>query len=248
MSSIGVTYVAWGGGIEQAVRSATTAASFGYKTCLISNGDAPSLFDHVLTVDGPLETPSHKVAYYSLSPWETTLYLDTDTFVLDNLDFGFRQAKLHGLSMAIAPACYVGPHWGLSIHPDIQQYNAGVIFHHRTHPEFEELWQDVQRILDEESLPGIEPPPINDQSALSLHLHRTGKHPFVLNPNWNLRPQFGMRNGFGPIKIWHCDVEPPPRLSTERFWSVRNPYHRPSVLWSHLWSRVKKRFQKGMAL
>lgn len=237
----GITYVAWGKGVDQAVRSAATARQFGYRTCLITNQDVSAPFDRILVVDGPLETPTHKLAYYDLSPWETTLYLDTDTFVLDNLDFGFQQARLHGLCMAIAPACYLGPHWELPIDPDIQQYNAGVIFHHRPFQDFFDLWTQVQEIVRKEWVPHIFPPPINDQSALSLYLHRAGKHPFVLNPNWNLRPQFGMRSGFGPIKIWHCDVGPPSRLDDSRFWRVGNPYHRPRVFCSRLWTRFQER-------
>ena len=243
----GITYVAWGRGVEQAVRSALSAQRFGYRTCLITNESVrASCFERLIRVEGPLSTPSHKVAFYPLSPWETTLYLDTDTLVLNDLDFGFRQARLHGLAMAIAPACYLGPHWGLSVDPDIQQYNAGVIFYHRSHDGFSGLWTEVMRILDEEFVEGVHPAPVNDQSALSLHLSRSQKHPFVLNPNWNLRPQFGMRHGFGPIKIWHCDVPPPRTLNDERFWSIGNPYLRPAVLLSNLWIRVVARLRREL--
>ena len=181
------------------------------------------------------------MAYYQLSPYPVTLFLDTDTFVMDSLDFGFQQARLHGLSLALAPACFVGPHWGLDVDPNLQQYNAGVIFHNREHPSYRNLWDEVEAVLRREWVTGQTPPPINDQSALSLHLHRMGLNPYVLAPNWNLRPQFGMRTGFGGIKIWHCGEPPPAGLATEGFWRVGNPYHRPQVVLRRLLTRLKRR-------
>ncbi|HEX9887595.1 MAG TPA: hypothetical protein VGA70_13945 [Longimicrobiales bacterium] len=204
--SRGITYVAWGVGIEEAERSAASARRYGVKSCLISPGYSGDGFERVLTADAPLRFPADKVSQYARTPWDVTLLLDSDTMVLGELDFGFQMAERHGLAVVVAPNTSFVLHYGVRGDRDAPQYNGGVLFWDRRRPVYSDLWRDVQAIMEAEAEDWSvleENPALNDQSALSRYLHERGFNPYVLPLTWNLRPQFGMTTGYGPIKILH---------------------------------------------
>ena len=209
--SRGVTYVAWGRCIADAERSAETARRFGLKTCLLAPDYSGSSFDVFLPVELPLRFPTDKVFVYNRSPWDTTLFLDTDTLIFGDLDFGFEMAERHGMAAGLAFSNSIPAVWGLPVDPDIVQYNGGVLFVHRHHPAMKNLWEQLgEEILQQ--VPDLatrtDNPRFNDQAGLALLLFQQRFAPYVLPPNWNLRPQLGMRNGHGPIKIWHSREAP----------------------------------------
>jgi hypothetical protein len=212
----GVTYVAWNGCIEEAERSARSAKKFGLETCLIAPSYRGDAFDRVVQTRRKLLFPAEKVFVYHLSPWDETLYLDSDTIVLGELTFGFEMARRYGIALVIAPGTYVKDHWDLEdedIPDDLTDYNGGVIFFNKKHPVAEGLWQALRDELGKiDWMTQKENPRYNDQSALSVLLHRKGINPYVLPQNWNLRPHLGMKRGHGPIKIWHSASRLPRNL------------------------------------
>ena len=58
---------------------------------------------------------------------------------------------------------------------------------------------------------------------LSVLLYEKQINPYVLPQNWNLRPEYGMISGFGPIKIWHSRYKIPPNFDPKQkeFWSLK---------------------------
>jgi hypothetical protein len=223
MPTRGVTYVAWGKCIKEAEKSAQSARKFGLKTCLIAPAYSGKAFDRFVATQQKLEYSRQRAFVYHLSPWEQTLYLDADTVVLGDLSFGFEMAHKHGIALAIAPACFLKHHWQLEHNgfpEDLPEYNAGVIFLDRRHPGMQNFWQQVQEELRDFS--SYQNPPGNDQPALSLLLYRKGINPYVLPQNWNLRTEYGMRAGFGPVKIWHSRQPIPRDFAPEQrsWWSL----------------------------
>lgn len=223
MVSRGITYVCWGKCIEEAENSARTAKRFGLNTSLIApeyNGD---IFDRFIRTQEKLMHSRQRVFVYHLSPWDETLYLDSDTVILGDLTFGFDMAHKFGIALAIAPACYLKYHWKLEqndLPAELPDYNAGVIFFNRHHPRMKNLWQMVQEEL-KNCLQHREQHDY-DQLALSLLLYKKEINPYALPQNWNLRPQHGMRNGYGPIKIWHSRNSIPDDFDTQQkgWWTL----------------------------
>lgn len=86
----GVFYLYWGDNHKQEVKfSKSSALNYGY-----------NVSDACLNETSIL---GNKSQMYDLSPFENTLYLDTDTIICGNLDFGFKMAERHGIAMCIAP-------------------------------------------------------------------------------------------------------------------------------------------------
>ena len=225
----GITYTAWGDkAIVQAIRSAKSVAQFNYPTCLITDFQYDSIdneFDHVIYTDKSLNIPTQKVFYYNLTPFDVTLYLDTDTIVINNIDFGFEAAKKHGIALTFAPATSFAEHWGLSYPSELPQYNGGVIFHSKKHHLYGSFWDWVEEAIRKE-YPDIDDrgrnPAFNDQSAMSAIIYERNISPYVLPYTWNLRPDFLMTAGFGLIRIWHSPHPPVNNVNrnAKKFWSL----------------------------
>jgi len=148
---------------------------------------------------------------FDYSPFETTVFLDTDTVVLDHLDFGFEMAERHGLACCINECPWARRY--RDIGGDQLEYNTGVLFfNHAAQPVFDR-WKALAHEIDSSIVfHGSHGPtvmPHNDQAGFSQALVDTGFNPFVLPLNWNLRPIWH-HSFFGPIKIWHDHADPPP--------------------------------------
>jgi hypothetical protein len=155
-----------------------------------------------------------KARMYDLSPYEETLYLDADTEVLDNLDFGFEMAARHGVAVSICE-CPYARRYERSITGDVVEYNTGVVFFtksEKAEPLFRR-WAELAPMLDSSvrfnSPQGIGVMPRNDQASFAAAVHGLGFNPYVLPCNWNLRPGY-QQVFFGPVKIWH-DFGPVPK-------------------------------------
>ena len=178
----GVLYMVWGDRCEQELaRSLESARLFGLPTHVVRGDSNASLVQ--------------KSAMYHQSPFAQTLFLDSDTVLLDDPSYGFEMAARHGLCVVIAPAGNAAIHWHLDDAPvDLVQYNTGVIFFSKR-PPVEQLFETWRRRSD----PGQR----NDQPGFALAVHETGFNPFVLPLMWNYRAAYGQGPIFGPIKIWH---------------------------------------------
>jgi len=149
---------------------------------------------------------SQKASIYDLSPFEETLFLDSDTEVLgDDLSFGFDKAARHGIAMCFNPACLAcrsGNRGGFS--PHAIEYNTGVIFFRKS-PDVQavfEAWKRHIHLTDA------------DQPGFAKAMDETGFNPFVLPNNWNYRAGQD-HQCFGPVNIWHS------RRAIPRKWDNR---------------------------
>lgn len=165
-----------------------------------------------------------KARMYEMSPFDETLYLDVDTEVLGNLEFGFEKALKFGLACCICEAPYACRFEKSAIKGDVIEYNTGVMFFTKR-PEVERLFVEWARLAPgmDSSLRwmsdrGVQTQAQNDQPSFAKAVHDLDYHPFVLPPNWNFRPDF-QKSFFGPIKIWHSFKPMPDEL---RFFNNSN--------------------------
>ena len=179
----------------------------------------PELPHEIIKVKAPggqASSLNQKAAIFDLSPFEETLFLDLDTVVLDNLNFGFEKAKQFGLAMSICEAPW-GRRYPKIFTGDEVEYNTGVIFFNKKAKIVFDKWKELAALIDSSIIAvnerGVYTMPANDQGSFALAIEQTGFNPFVLPLNWNFRPMWH-RSFFGPIKIWH-DYSNPPELFNE---------------------------------
>lgn len=192
----GVLYVYWGDKLDQELRrSIQSVAKLGYDHTVVKLQHDAQLGD--------------KSSMFSRTPYDLTLYLDTDTVMFQNVDFGFRMAEQHGIAAAIAPACFARRVVdGLT---DEVEYNTGVLFFART--------QEVSRVFDRwqhfaPAYPGA------DQSSFTQALYEQGFNVSVLPQNFNYRAGLAPRRIYGPLKIWHSRAPIPDNIQS---WNTIEP-------------------------
>jgi hypothetical protein len=152
-----------------------------------------------------------KAKMLDLSPFESTLFLDADTVVLDRLDFGFTKSERFGVACCICECPWARRYGGLG--GDSIEYNTGVLFFTRQMQSLFEAWKSNAATLDSSITfrtggDKFAKMPFNDQGGFAQAIEELSINPFVLPLNWNLRPIW-QKTLFGPVKIWH-DYSPVP--------------------------------------
>ena len=204
MSKQGALYVVWGD-VDEAVLERSIAS---LKVC------HPELPVHVERLpDG--STLLDKARMLDFTPFDETLFLDMDTVVLGDLDFGMRKGREVGLAICICECPWARRYTGLS--GDLVEYNTGVIFFtNKAKPVFD-AWKSLVEKVDSSIVfragGDYVKMPLNDQAGFAKAIDDTGFVPYVLPLNWNFRPRWH-KSWFGPLKIWH-DYAPVPDALVE---------------------------------
>jgi len=144
---------------------------------------------------------------YEFSPFQETLFLDSDTVLIEDPTFGFEMAARHGIALSIEPDCWAQRQW-TEIAPkrvtkDIPEYNTGVIFFIK-HPKARKLFERWHEIAWDYGAK-------HDQWGFAQAVYDSCSNPFILPQNWNFRDSMI----YGPLKIWHVRDIPPPRNTEE---------------------------------
>ena len=208
MAERGVLYVYWG----------DRAAAVAERSMASLRRHHPELPIHVERLPDGLDPElglSAKARMFAMSPFESTLFLDADTVVLDRLDFAFEKAERFGLACSICECPWARRFAGLS--GDVVEYNTGVVFFSSAAGAIFQAWEAASATVDSSTLwidahgagRGMR---FNDQAAFAAAVEGSGMAPFVLPANWNFRPEWH-RSVFLPIKIWHDYRDVPERLA-----------------------------------
>jgi hypothetical protein len=184
----------------------------------------PELPHEIIRVDAPSDDAhslNRKTEMMDLSPFDQTLFLDLDTVVMGNLEFGFQQAERFGIAMSICESPWARRYANI-FQADEVEYNTGVIFFTKKSSAVFENWKELSCKIDSSHV-GVSDGkvykmPANDQGSFALSMMKAEFNPFILPLNWNFRPMWH-RSFFGPIKIWHDYSNPPP------FFEEMNDYY-----------------------
>lgn len=184
----------------------------------------PELPHEIIKVDAPKDDSkslNQKALMLDLSPFDETLFLDIDTVVLGNLNFGFEKAKQFDMAISICEVPWA-KRYTKTFFGDEVEYNTGVIFFTRNAAPFFEKWKALANITDSSIVHVLNGQvtvmPANDQGSFALAIENTGFNPFILPLNWNFRPR-SYTSFSGPIKVWHDYADPPP------FFNELNSYY-----------------------
>lgn len=200
----GIVYVVWGSAAKVRTALLRSIASI--------EPTNPGLPYHVVEL-GPSIDPVagllEKYRAFEASPFQETLLLDCDTYILGSLAFGFQRAAQHGLACCINECPWLrryGSQYG-----DMIEYNTGVVFFTRKAARAFRHWGELARTLPSRIRflheGAVREMSHNDQLSFALALEKAGLNPYALPMNWNYRPLWHGTH-FGPIKVWHDYSEP----------------------------------------
>ena len=201
-SSRGVLYVVWGNFNKSAMdRSVASLKAY-----------HPDLPIHIETLSDQA-TLLDKAGMLEISPFEETLFLDIDTVVMGELEFGFTKARQFNVALSICECPWARRYEG--IEGDMIEYNTGVIFFTKAAKPLFDMWAKLAPKIDSSIhfvVDGQEGRmPLNDQAGFAAAVEQTEIQPFVLPQNWNFRPKW-QKSWYGPLKIWHDYGDPPDAL------------------------------------
>ena len=187
MRTQGILYYVWGDyNTAELERSIGSAERFGYDY-------------HVHEAKGEHKGLANKQGLFKASPFDVTLFLDIDTEIQGNLDFGFQQADRVACCIAPATNAHLAAEGDFKqrIPKDLPQYNTGVIFFTQAHAPLFRLWANY---INED--PNAYK---NDQPHFSLACHNLDVSPYVLPRNWNWRRKIRYESKVlhGDLKILH---------------------------------------------
>lgn len=238
-----IVWMAWGQEyVKEAKVSLKSVKSLGYPKILITDEEtlvalnSTEAFDHVVTADfdqgGNGLLAKSEMWKWLPDQYNSFLFLDTDTRVLGDIEYGFQQAEKH--EMAIVPAAHycLDHFWEFGRVMEAEgteqqgqlQYNTGVIFFTRT-PRVEQIFGRWKELASRYAQVHH-----NDQPYLTLAMYQEDFRPYALSPNYNYR---GMGVPMiGEVRIWHTPHEPPEDLNDQPGWwpmryFVSGSFHRP---------------------
>jgi hypothetical protein len=192
----GILYIVWGDKIESQLQRSIESVKKIY----------PGMPTHVERVENLAERGLlQKAKMASVSPFESTLYLDADTVVLGNLDYAFDRAEEFGLACSICE-CPWTRRYG--------EYNTGVIFFTQKSRAVFDAWESLAPTVPASgrwavAIEGkIYGSAHDDQASFARAIQSCRLNPYVLPLNYNFRPPF-QKSFFSPMKIWHSPYPVP---------------------------------------
>jgi len=196
----GILYVATGERfLAEACRSAARVRELmpGISIVIASDRSPPKdLFDHHLGIANPQFNFSDKIGPLLSTPFERTVFLDTDTWLCEPVPEMFSILDRHDVAMAHAPMRFTAASTVPSTFPEC---NSGVIAYHlndRTRSLFG-LWEKLYQ--ERLTSTGV----IDDQPSLRDALWQSDASFATLPPEYNFRFIMPAFAGRGSIKILH---------------------------------------------
>jgi hypothetical protein len=165
----------------------------------------PTCFDSVHVIEAPKENRYlERIELFRETKYRKTIYLDSDTYLLDSVYEIAELLDRFDLACAHAPVRipkWESPSRAAEIPISFPQLNAGVIAYRKNELVLD-FFQSWARIYQEQ-LEG-EHPPKHDQPALREALYFSELRVAILPPEYNIRTHHPFFTGRGlPVKILH---------------------------------------------
>jgi hypothetical protein len=142
--------------------------------------NAGDTFTNIVRIDDPDFSWRDKIKYLKRTPFDETLFLDTDTRVVEEIDEIFQVLNEYDLAVAQDPA------HGEREHPEaptsFPEYNTGVMLYKKSKKvlSFLEKWLDEYDRDQNEWISG-------DQPSFRKVLHKSNLRYLTLSREWNVR-------------------------------------------------------------
>lgn len=167
--------------LEEARESAARVSELmDHPIAVIAHRDVDDpVFDHVIIDDSPTETFAEKPRNFRRTPFDETLYLDTDTYLVDDVSELFD--VLEGHDLAVAPSQSNDLVQGVPA--PRTQYNTGVVSYGSNEAvrEFFSNWERIYQEWHDER--GI----VEDQPSFLKAVYESDMDVFTLSIRYNIR-------------------------------------------------------------
>lgn len=164
----------------------------------LASDDFPGceMFNSTILIENPRGSFADKIAPLVQSPFEETIFLDTDTYLCEAVPELFEILGQYDIAMAHAPMRQTGP---VNVPASFPEFNSGVIAY-RMNQTTQDLFGSWLKSYHEHVAKTGQ---IDDQPALRRAVWHSGAKIAVLPPEYNFRfilPSFA---GRGKVKILH---------------------------------------------
>ena len=213
MAGCGIIYVATGAKyLAEAEHSARSVRRVSPKVPMAIVSDSiPSrdLFDVRLNLSNPEYSFLDKIISLTRTPFENTLFLDTDTFAIKPLEEIFELLDRFDIAAAAEPARYLYQIAGVpAAFPEL---NTGVVLYRKNSAVLEliQQWDEMYRNEIESKISaGVRP--WHDQLSFTKVIYDSKLKFFTLPPEFNARILMPQAVS-GAIRIAHCRLKRPDR-------------------------------------
>ncbi len=212
IKNYGVFYVAAGQKyIDEACKSASSLKKINplLKISIACNQNLEKLdclFDQIIFVDESVSCRNEGLLFktkylYALSPYERTLFVDTDTFFIGDIESGFDILDYFDISMTLDPPDSYFPTLSCGKKIDCKPVNTGVIFFKKNDVN-DHLFKEWLKIYSQKL---SENPKLkeSDQTSCTEALMHSSSRLYPLSPEWNTRFCF-INTLKEPVKILHA--------------------------------------------
>jgi hypothetical protein len=154
------------------------------------------LFSHWIHIENPQGTFADKIGPLAQTPFEETLFLDTDTYLCEPVPELFELLGRCDIAMAHAPMRHTAT---VPVPPSFPECNSGVIVYRRN-GKTKQLFEAWERAYAKQLATTGQP---DDQPALREALWQSEARLAVLPPEYNFRFVLPAFAGRGLVKILH---------------------------------------------
>lgn len=219
MKSRAIIWVNWGKSQESLLQRSTVSAAQFVEADQFVISDSPLNLDESVTVlahtyrtEG-FARKAEALAKVVPQGYQTYLYLDSDTLVLEDISLGFDKAQQFNIAIAAAPTYLLDEYHRTSEILDLEEissrgqllFNTGVIFFSsRTlNSGLFEKWVELTQV-HRAVMRG-------DQEMLTIAMDLLGVNPYVLSKSYNTRGRF--ETIIGKTRIWHQRSTAPEKIN-----------------------------------
>lgn len=204
LDEFGIVYVATGEKyIQEAKKSSKSVQDYGIKTCIFSDSKNVNKesFSYSYYMDSATGGFLDKIAPMKKSPFEKSIFLDTDTLVVGNLNCLYYILDKYDIAYCNAPIRKNGRYISEKVPNCFVQPNTGVIAYvkNKKTDELFDLWLENYK----KHIEKINPKP-NDQEAFRESVWEIDIKNYILPPEYNLRTKFDyFIGGRSSVKVLH---------------------------------------------
>ncbi|MFM8720378.1 MAG: hypothetical protein ACKOFH_12760, partial [Chthoniobacterales bacterium] len=155
-----------------------------------------NFFDHWIPIENPRGTFADKIAPLAKTPFEQTVFLDTDTYLCEPVPELFELLERCDIAMAHAPMRITG---SVPVPSSFPECNSGVVAYN-INERTRSLFSNWEKFYAEQLASTGQP---DDQPALRRALWESDARLAILPPEYNFRFALPSFAGRGKVKILH---------------------------------------------
>ncbi len=219
VDSEGILYISTGDEfIEESIRSVKLLRKSmpeANVTLLCDKEISNELFDRIIRIDDPAYGFEDQILNLEKSPYDRTIYLDSDTYITDNIKELFQLLDSFDIGLAQTATREA---WEVSGVPDcFPEYNSGVMVY-KNNDNFEEflsLWNSIYFSNKNNNVT------MRNQPSLRKALYKSNLRLATIPPEYNCRINYPGQVS-GKVKIFHARLQSVDGPGADNYFDIEN--------------------------